>query len=202
MKCSRCGLDSANIADKEKNLCQMCFLEDNLPSKYTKGFWILVFNQKSFADKKKKKKIGRVASFRKKGEVVEVLYKNNAIKTFKLTHKNLDFIAKESNKLIGKWLVYESPSKIDQLWLKIAKATIDGELGITAKVSTALSEIKEHFVICVYTENYFDLEDVNRVRDKLTELGITQTLYYKPDLYTYLGIYENTTCLEPYRYKS
>jgi len=46
-------------------------------------------------------------------------------------------------------------------------------------------------LICVYTEDYTDIEDVIRVERELRSLGITEALFYKPDIYTYLNIYSN-----------
>lgn len=34
-------------------------------------------------------------------------------------------------------------------------------------------------VICVYTSNFLDLDDVKRVRHELGKMGLGQTLYYK-----------------------
>lgn len=102
---------------------------------------------------------------------------------------------KKSGVLIGKWLIYRNDLEIDHVWRTIARSTFKGGLGISAKVSTAMSERKRH-VICVYTGNYLDLEDVMRVRKKLRELGFTEKLCYKPDIYTYLGITtEQQVCL-------
>lgn len=50
----------------------------------------------------------------------------------------------------------------------------------------------KEYVVCVYTRNYLDTVDVKRVRHRLRELGYTQRLYYKSDLYTYLNIYHKT----------
>ena len=46
-------------------------------------------------------------------------------------------------------------------------------------------------LICVYTENYTDIEDVIRVERELRSLGISEVLFYKPDIYTHLNIYAN-----------
>ena len=102
--------------------------------------------------------------------------------------------------LLEKWLIYRNTSEINTAWETIAKSTINGELGTSAKVSTAMKKSKRH-VICVYTENYIDFEDVMRVQKKLEQLGFTERLCYKPDIYTYLGIYYRATHLSPCRYK-
>ena len=107
--------------------------------------------------------------------------------------KSLDDIARKSGLLSGKWLIYDREERINETWNLIASHTLSGELGIDAKASTA-SQVgsSRQYVICVYTKNYLDSGDVSRVRQKLRELGYTQKLYYKPNLYTYLNIYSKT----------
>lgn len=107
--------------------------------------------------------------------------------------KSLDDLARDSGLVIGKWLLYERGEVINKNWNMIAGSTLKGELGIDAKVSTAGQvDTSKEYVVCVYTRNYLDTVDVKRVRQRLRELGYTQRLYYKPDLYTYLNIYHKT----------
>ncbi|MFX0210139.1 MAG: putative phosphothreonine lyase domain-containing protein [Candidatus Hodarchaeota archaeon] len=112
----------------------------------------------------------------------------------------IDKLAVKSGIRVGKWLVYKERSDIDRFWEIIAKATINGILGNSAKVSTKQLGSDRH-VICIYTDDYLDLDDVNRVRDELDTLGFTERLCYKPDIYTYLGIYYRTTPLSACRYR-
>ena len=44
-------------------------------------------------------------------------------------------------------------------------------------------------VICVFTENWTDKDDVMRVEKELRSLGVTGVIRYKPDLYTHLNLY-------------
>lgn len=107
--------------------------------------------------------------------------------------KSLDDTARKSGLLVGKWLIYERKERINATWNTIATHILKGELGTSAKVSTAGQVgLTRDYVICVYTKNYLDSHDVGRVRQKLRELGYNQKLYYKPDLYTYLNMYSNT----------
>lgn len=82
----------------------------------------------------------------------------------------------------GKWLIYASTSTIDALWKPIQQATQQGQLGDCSKVSclgiAQWSHTKEH-LICVYTSDYRNKEDVYRVRDVLRSLGIAQKIAYK-----------------------
>lgn len=78
-------------------------------------------------------------------------------------------------------------------WQKVAEATIDNRLGIGAKISTGLGEAREERLICIYTKDFFDMDDIRRVLKGLVELGFVSVdnprgIYYKPDAYTYLDI--------------
>jgi hypothetical protein len=54
--------------------------------------------------------------------------------------------------LIGKWLIYEREEQINESWYAIANSTLKGELGIDAKVSTAVQVgASKEYVVCVYT---------------------------------------------------
>lgn len=83
----------------------------------------------------------------------------------------------------GKWLIWLSPENIDRYWAKIKQAVEDGKLGDAAKVSTAgsLSEKHPRCVICVYTYDHADREDVMRIREELRRLGIRREIIYKAD---------------------
>jgi hypothetical protein len=76
----------------------------------------------------------------------------------------------------GKWLIFVLVKNIDAVWEKIRKATEDGLLGSSAKVATAKSNPiatdSSRKVICVYTYDWKDTEDVMRIRAELSSLGI------------------------------
>ena len=122
------------------------------------------------------------------------------VKRLPLTEESLDWGAQNYEITSGKWLVFRPRDQIDDVWVMIEDGTRKELLGIASKVST-LQQGKMRHVICVYTYNYLDEEDVFRVREKLRDLGIEELLYYKPDIYTKLGIYSGTTKLRPWRYK-
>ena len=89
----------------------------------------------------------------------------------------------------GKWLLYEPPGdELDKIWADIARATVQGNLGSAAKVSTRIDN--ERHVICVYNEDFTDRESVLNLEKGLRRLGIGTMLSYKPDIYTDLGIYD------------
>jgi hypothetical protein len=93
----------------------------------------------------------------------------------------------------GKWLVFVPISQVDDVWAKIKHATEDGRLGDSAKVATAKpnpnASDRSKKVICVYTYDWTDEEDVRRIRDELRVLGIASKIPYKTDRDTSAGRY-------------
>jgi hypothetical protein len=90
----------------------------------------------------------------------------------------------------GKWLIFVSPAQVDEVWAKIKAATEQGLLGSSAKVATAIPNpnvTNAYKVICVYTYDWADDEDVRRVRQRLRDLGITAKIPYKADADTMAG---------------
>lgn len=72
--------------------------------------------------------------------------------------------------------------------MQVAEGVTSGILGIAAKVAPKTPGNDLH-VTCVYTKNYLDMDDVKRVRQGLRSLGFTKQLKYKPDAFTYCGVY-------------
>jgi hypothetical protein len=72
----------------------------------------------------------------------------------------------------------------------------EGRLGGSAKVSTAkpnpLSKDPRKRVICVYTYDWTDEEDVRRIREELRKLGVVNKIPYKSDGDTLSGKYRIT----------
>jgi hypothetical protein len=95
----------------------------------------------------------------------------------------------------GKWLVFVPASQVDEVWDKIKRATEDGKLGSSAKVSTARpnpnTKDPNAKVICVYTYDWTDEKDAKRVREELRRLGISSKIPYKADNDTFAGKYAN-----------
>jgi len=92
----------------------------------------------------------------------------------------------------GKWLVFVPPDAVDEVWSRIKRTTEEGRLGGASKVATARpnpharSKAK---VICVYTYDWKDEDDVRRVREELRKLGIVDKIFYKTDEDTRRGRY-------------
>jgi hypothetical protein len=92
----------------------------------------------------------------------------------------------------GKWLVFVLPAEIDNWWTQIKHATEQGRLGIQAKAATAHDNplaTSSAKLICVYTRDWLDHEDVRRVLRGLRGLGISWRLAYKTDEATVAGVY-------------
>ncbi|EEP82737.1 predicted protein [Uncinocarpus reesii 1704] len=106
--------------------------------------------------------------------------------------------ARDNGLATGKWMLFPSAESLDETWAAVADATAKGTLGIEAKVATdpengASSKPR---LICVYTRDFWDKEDVRRVLLKLVDMGVVskakgssaRPIYYKCDVYTHLNI--------------
>ncbi len=95
----------------------------------------------------------------------------------------------------GKWLVFVPLPQADDVWEKIRRATEEEKLGGSAKGSTAKPNPNARDpntkVICVYTYDWADKNDVRRVREELRQLGVLSKIPYKADQETYSGKYAN-----------
>lgn len=97
----------------------------------------------------------------------------------------------------GKWLIFTSFKKLDQVWQLIYEETVAGRLGLSSKAATSRPNglAKNPFikVICVYTYDSSDIDDVMRVRNRLREIGFYKKLSYKTDQATDEGVYAGTS---------
>jgi len=109
------------------------------------------------------------------------------------TVADADRLALKTTYLSGKWLVERQAETVDDLWEGVVD-DVAAERFWDAKVSTragceAFGEA-DHAVL-VFTPNYFDREDVDRVRLRLREAhGVTEEIRYRPDVYTLDGVHE------------
>ncbi|KAK3301480.1 uncharacterized protein B0H64DRAFT_314945 [Chaetomium fimeti] len=108
------------------------------------------------------------------------------------TVEDLQDLAAACNVVTGKWMLFPEPERVDEVWAKIAAATANNELGISAKVETRV-EAKKERLVCVYTSDFRDKDDVARVLNRMGELELVRQsgrqIYYKSDAWTELGIY-------------
>ena len=100
----------------------------------------------------------------------------------------------KANSNSGKWLIFIKFTNVDMVWEKIKTATEKGLLGESAKVSTAaihpFASKPDLKVICVYTYDYTDKDDVMTIRDELRKLGVINKIPYKTDSATHQNLYE------------
>ncbi len=103
------------------------------------------------------------------------------------------------------WLWQPQGEEADAAWAAVARAVVLEGLAPQAKVSS-VDPAKPDHALLIYTDNYLDLADVERVRDRLRRLLPQlrgRRLLYKPDVYTYLGIYsKNEWNLRPTVYSA
>lgn len=86
----------------------------------------------------------------------------------------------------GKWLVFKEYQYLNDMWLNVLQALNDNLLGRGMKSSTSLynphAPNDYEGVICVYTYNYENVEDVMRIRQALRDIGVTWKIPYKTDV--------------------
>jgi hypothetical protein len=108
--------------------------------------------------------------------------------------QNIFALAKETGVTSGKWMFFPSVDYVDSVWKTVVTALDKGELGNTAKVATDDGSGQAR-LICVFTEDFSDMEDVKRVLTTLVEKGLVdeeaRPIYYKCDAYTHLDIKSN-----------
>ncbi|KAK4498085.1 hypothetical protein PRZ48_010741 [Zasmidium cellare] len=110
-------------------------------------------------------------------------------------------IAVRDRATCGKWMFFPKEEDLPRFWRLVATATSEGKLGPTSKVGT-FDPLEPKTVICVYTYDFSDTEDVIRVLHELSDLGLLAKnglpIYYKCDAYTYLDIKSQN----PYRLRA
>lgn len=95
-------------------------------------------------------------------------------------------------------MLFPIAEDVNRIWSLVAAATADGELGHAAKVATDDGSGNQGSrLICIYTEDFSDKEDVKRVLKRLVGMGLVngkgpmgeeRGIYYKADAFTHLGI--------------
>jgi hypothetical protein len=89
----------------------------------------------------------------------------------------------------GKWLLFPDKTNVDEIWEKVKILIAANRLGNGAKVSKG--ETRNQSVICVYTENFEDVQDVFRVLVTLQRNRLQNTaIHYKTDEATLQGLYK------------
>lgn len=87
---------------------------------------------------------------------------------------------------ISQWMLFCTAQEVNTVWEVVAKATAENELGIAAKVAPRpeVEDPRKDRLICVYTADFKDRVDVDRVLQKLRALKLVEArgrpIYYKP----------------------
>lgn len=109
----------------------------------------------------------------------------------------------------GKWLFHvDTGPKADHLWSLIATAIVKGVIPSKSAKVSPVNDLpggydQMHHVVCIYNNNYLHQEQVLMCESGIRSVGIKCPLYYKPDIFTYLGIYrDNSWGLKPTIYRS
>lgn len=109
-------------------------------------------------------------------------------------------LAVQNNVTSGKWMLFPSDEDYPRWWRVVVEATSEGNLGPTSKASTH-NEADPYNLIYIYTYDFKDRDDVQRVLEVLVSLGLCpqgKVLYYKCDAYTHLDIMSTN----PYRLRA
>ncbi|OBT58861.1 hypothetical protein VE04_00908 [Pseudogymnoascus sp. 24MN13] len=108
----------------------------------------------------------------------------------------------------GKWMLFPPLDRVNHIWSVVAHAVATGHLGLGAKVSPKLGHLETgRKLICIYTYDFSNIEDVIRVLHTLRDPGLVRRnetpIYYKCDAYTYLEIFSgNRWDIRPSLYSS
>lgn len=102
----------------------------------------------------------------------------------------------EARKDSGKWLIFLNDEQEGLMWNRICESLSHGELAQCCyKAKMALrprfnDQLKEsRKVVCVYTSNFNDKEQVRDCLKVLRSLGFDDAMYYKTDNQTRGGLY-------------
>lgn len=113
-------------------------------------------------------------------------------------------LVRNFNVTSGKWLFFvDSGGKGDHLWSVVARGIINGTLTCESAKISSLEDDSDQHVICMYNPDCTDMDQVMEAESSIRKLGIKCCMQYKPDAYTYLGVYgRNPWGMYPYIMKS
>ena len=96
-------------------------------------------------------------------------------------------------------MLFPTAERVDVVWAKVVRGTVEGQLGIAAKVATKIGGKAEDEarLICIYTADFEDRKDIKRVLLEIVKMGLAEAvangstgrqIWYKPDCYTHLDL--------------
>ncbi|KAF1984465.1 DUF1917-domain-containing protein [Aulographum hederae CBS 113979] len=107
-------------------------------------------------------------------------------------------LAVENGVTSGKWMLFPKMDDIHRVWRLVCEGVAENRLGTGAKFATGSDRPDRGRgppvrLICVYTKDFSDRNDVRRVVEELAEMALvprdaSRGIYYKCDAYTHLGI--------------
>ncbi|KAJ5703824.1 hypothetical protein N7493_010962 [Penicillium malachiteum] len=102
-------------------------------------------------------------------------------------------VARETGITAGKWMLFPSDDRVDEVWRMLVLALEKGDVCADAKVSTNDEQSNgQARLICIYTEDFADKEDVKKVLQMLAREELFdprgRPIYYKSDAFTLLEI--------------
>lgn len=84
-------------------------------------------------------------------------------------------------------MIFPGPEEVNEVWHVVAKATANNQLGISSKVAPDSGDDRKGRLVCIYTEDFRDMDDVRRVLLKLKDLGLvlkSKAIFYKCGKYS------------------
>lgn len=111
----------------------------------------------------------------------------NKMENNKIDTELINNIARKYNILSGKWLIWVDEKSVDNSWEIIAKSIENKMLSACGAKVPPSGGFGGH-MICVYTHDFSDEKDIMKVRRELKDLGFSQPLSYKADIYTDIGV--------------
>lgn len=117
------------------------------------------------------------------------------IPTDSSTEQQIDEEALEAGLLQGEWILSCDPEAVDSVWQQVKSLVAEGELydaRVSTKLRVALRD-SERYYISVAVPNYFDRDDVARVRTAIRESDIDPSgVFFKPLIYSKWRITSDT----------
>lgn len=68
--------------------------------------------------------------------------------------------------------MFVDPAEINIVWSVVARYTANNELGVAAKVAPDQGDPGKQRLICIYTKDFTDIDDVRRVAKKMKDIGL------------------------------
>ena len=133
------------------------------------------------------------------------LYPSRVVDDYWVFAYNLSGYVQPDTPRSGKWLIFVPFRLLDETWRIIKEDTEEGLLGVCSKAATARENPnaanRNVKVICVYTYDADDYDDVVRVRERLKFRNFVAPLNYKTDEATRVGQYAHTGATRVSKYR-